>query len=116
MPGKPKKTTSPPKPERVYGLFENGSAGIITLDVWLCLPNGETATHFWAPVWDITSDATFPVEGFRSTEHWQAIARDEDGGVLAVIPGCKVCGWVAAGASPPNAAGRNVCNLANPQP
>ena len=95
-------------PKRMTDLFRNGTGGIITVANWIAAPNGATFLYFWAPVWDVTSDATFPVEGFRSTEHWQAIALDKDGNVLMVIPGCQVKSWVRCSKA---SRGQNVCDL-----
>ena len=73
------------------------SAGIVTLNNWVMMPNGGRYTYVWAQNWEILTDRQVGehIDGFRSTEHWQLAAKVGYKYVI-IIPGCVVKGWVRA--------------------
>lgn len=77
------------------------TAGIVTVNNWMLAPNGGKYLHFWCKEWVIVPDKNMPVEGFHSAEKWSLFARVGDRSVMA-IPGCRVAGWSACDAPPPD--------------
>ena len=75
-------------------------SGVVTLCVWTMAPDGQKYLYAFCRNWAISTDKTFPVEGFRSTEKWQLIGRNQDGQVVAVIPGCQVKAFMACDKRP----------------
>ncbi len=84
---------SPKKPEEYV-------TGVITLINWTLAQDGHRYLFFWAKRWQIITDAEIPVEHFHSSERWQLIAINKNGGVLAVFPGCQVKAWIKCDQSP----------------
>lgn len=82
-------------------MFDGNSAGIITVVNWTMAPDGARYLYFWCSNWEILTDKTIPVEGFRSTEHWQLAAKDAKGCIVALFPGCQIKAWVKSPESPP---------------
>lgn len=68
--------------------------GLITVLNWTMAPDGDKYLFFWAPQWQIITDADVPVERFRSSERWQLIAVSSRSEVLAIFPGCQVKAWI----------------------
>lgn len=74
--------------------------GLITVINWTMAPDGKKYLFFWAPRWQIVTDAEIPVERFRSSERWQLIAVSSNSDVLAVFPGCQVKAWIYCETAP----------------
>ena len=83
--------------------------GIVSCE-WVMGPDGDQKQYFFCSRWEIITNAIMPIEGFRSSEKWQLIARNARGHVVALIPGCKVRGFMKA---PASAISGNplICNL-----
>ena len=67
--------------------------GVITVLNWTMAPTGESFLYFWCAHWQIMTDKMIG-DGFRSSERWQLLARDINGEILAVFPGCQVKGFI----------------------
>jgi len=71
------------------------TSGIITVSNWTMVENGSRYLYFFSKRWEIITDKMMPVDGgFKSTEHWQLAAMDENGNTLALFPGCQVKAWI----------------------
>jgi hypothetical protein len=79
---------------------DDSVSGIITVINWTMAPDGNKYLFFWAPRWQIVTDAEIPVERFRSSERWQLIAVSSDSDVLAVFPGCQIKAWIHCKSAP----------------
>ena len=66
---------------------------IITVSEWIMTPKGERYLYFFCSIWKIIPDKSMPVEGFRSSEHWQLFAMSDQDKILAVFPGCQIKAW-----------------------
>jgi len=73
--------------------------GIVTLLNWTAMQDGEEYRYVWCGNWRIQTDKQMPIEGFRSSEHWQLIAHHEDKPVM-LIPGCQVVGFTICDEAP----------------
>ncbi len=73
--------------------------GIVTLLNWTAMQDGEEYRYAWCKDWRIQTDKQMPVEGFRSSEHWQLIAYYNDKPVM-LIPGCQVKAFVICDEDP----------------
>ena len=67
--------------------------GIVTLNGFIAMQNGEEYRYLWSSDWRIQTDKQMPIENFRSSEHWQMIAH-WGGDPVVVIPGCQVNAFV----------------------
>ncbi len=74
-------------------------AGIVTLLNWTAMQDGEEYRYVYCEDCRIQTDKQMPVEGFRSSEHWQLIAYYDDKPVM-VIPGCQVKAFVICDEDP----------------
>ena len=75
------------------------TSGLVTLTDWMFMPDGQSYKAVWAERWEIVPDNAMPVDGFRSSEHWQLAAVVEND-VLLLVPGCKVGAWAYCPAAP----------------
>jgi len=85
--------------------FDQSRPGIISLTEAIQLPDGRWAQGIWYDNWRILTDDVIreSIPGFRSSEHWQAVALDRDtGDLIAIIPGCKVRSFVVVRECPAN--------------
>ena len=71
----------------------NRYSGIVTLDSWTAMQDGDEYRYVFCGHWEIQTDKDMPVEGFRSTERWQIIAYAKDQPVM-IVPGCRVGAFV----------------------
>ena len=74
-------------------------SGIVTMGAWLMASNGKHYMYFFSSSWEILTDKEFPVEGFRSTEHWHLLA-SVGGEITAIIPGYNVRGLIVCDSCP----------------
>lgn len=75
-------------------------SAIVTVKNWIRAPDGEQYLNFFCANWGITTDESMSElleVKFRSSEKGQLVARNSDGSVLAIFPGCGVAGYMAAG-------------------
>ena len=73
---------------------EISTSGVITVVNWTMASNGLRYLFFYCDRWEIITDSMFPIDGFRSSEHWQLAAMDSNGNTLALFPGCQVKAWI----------------------
>ena len=81
------------------------TGGVITTKDWVVDDMGISRRSFFADMWRIVTDNDMPIDGFRSSEKWSAIAYkyNADADVFefaAIIPGCQVLGFVATDERP----------------
>lgn len=69
-------------------------SGVITVINWTMVSNGLRYIYFYCDRWEIITDKMMPVEGFKSSEHWQLAAMNKKGDVIAIFPGCQVKAWI----------------------
>ena len=74
-------------------------SAVVSLHNWTILHDGEEYRYVWCANWKIQTDKQMPIEGFRSSEHWQLIALYEDKPVM-IIPGCQVTGFTICNECP----------------
>ncbi len=74
-------------------LKDNHYSAIVSLHGWTAMQDGDEYRYVFCSHWEIQTDKQMPVEGFRSTEHWQIIAYNEDR-PLMIVPGCQVAAFV----------------------
>lgn len=77
------------------------TSGIITVSVWTLAPDGNRYLYFYSKKWEILSDKMIPVPGFKSSEHWQLAALNEDNEIMGLFPGCQIKAWVFCDHKPP---------------
>ena len=77
------------------------TAGIINLANWMMMADGQLYNAAWCQRWEILADKQIPVDGFRSSEHWQLIGI-ANGEIAILIPGCQVYTWVFCEQPPQN--------------
>ena len=64
-------------------------------------PGDELNLYFYCDRWEIITDKTIPIDGFRSSERWQLAAMDIQGNTLALFPGCQIKAWLSCKSMPP---------------
>lgn len=80
-------------------LENQNRAGIVTVNAWTMAADGNNYLYFWSDDWRIFTDKDMPIDGFRSTEHWQLLAFIGCE-CVALFPGCQVKAWIASTAPP----------------
>ena len=74
-------------------------AGIITFNDWTYMPDGRQYMAAFGS-WETWTDKELHADGLKTADRWAAVAVAKDGNVTAIIPGCRVRGFVAVAERP----------------
>jgi len=83
-----------------FSLQDVSRAGVLNVRNWQLVPNGDQTRALWCRKWLLRTDKQLDLAGIKTSDRWAMLAMSGEK-ILAIIPGCEVCGYYACESPPP---------------